>query len=214
MTLKMLPAQCPKAPSARMQKEMKPPRLALRRKQEQPHKQGHNSKLGRRAKTSRKTPAARAKLLRSELLTQKKTLLARPTFLRKWLVVGGLLVKGAYPRVMPARLLPKKELLVQTAALARRFARKLARPLERTPLAAKRIVKLLAKLLTNRLLPIKTPLSARRPPIEKTLSLTGGYAWRRRWGRGRRYHCGESHKEQRTYVPWWRTTLCDEHLSS
>src|SRR5215203_5108316 len=191
MTLKMLPARCPKAPSARMQKEMKPPRLAPRRKQEQPHKQGHNLKLGRRAKTSRKTPAARATLPRSELLTQTKTLLARPAFLRKWLVVGGLLVKGAYPRVMPARPLPKKELLVQTAALARPFARKLARllkrkpsvrrtgrllarPLERTPLAAKRIGRLLAKLLTNRSPLIKTPLSARRPPTAKTPSLTGG----------------------------------------
>src|SRR5829696_8713985 len=173
MTLKMLPARCPKAPSARMPKEMKPPRLAPRRKQEQTHKQGHNLKLGRRAKTSKKTLAARAKLPRSELLTQTKTLLARPAFLRKWLVMGGLLVKGAYPRVMPARLLPKKELLVQTAALARRFARKLARLLKRKP-SAKRTVRLLAKLLTNRSLLIKTPLSARRPPIEKTLSLTGG----------------------------------------
>src|SRR5215218_7280878 len=185
MPPKMVPARCPKAPSVRMQKEMRPPRLAPRRKQ------GHNLKLGRRAKTSRKTPAARATLPRSELLTQTKTLLARPAFLRKWLVVEGLLVKGAYPRVMPARLLPKKELLVQTAALARRFARKLARllkrkpsvrrtgrllarPLEQMPPAAKRVVRLLAKLLTNRLLLIKTPLSARRPPIEKTLSLTGG----------------------------------------
>src|SRR5919107_1585241 len=191
MPPKMLPARCPKALTVRMQKEMRPPRLAPRRQQEQPRDQGHNLKLGRRAKTSRKTPAARAKLPRSELLTQTKTLLARPAFLREWLVVGGLLVKGAYPRVMPARLLPKKELLVQTAALARRFARKLARllkrkpgvrrtgrllarPLEQTPLAAKRIVRLLAKLLTNRSLLIKTPLSARRPPIEKTLSLTGG----------------------------------------
>src|SRR5215212_8149896 len=127
MTLKMLPARCPKATSVRMPKEMRPPRLAPRRKQEQTHKQGHNLKLGRRAKTSRKTPAARAKLLRSELLTQTKTLLARPAFPRKWLVVGGLLVKGAYPRVMPARLLPKKELLVQTAALARQLARLLKR---------------------------------------------------------------------------------------
>src|SRR5919112_1753691 len=156
MPPKMLPARCPKAPSVRMPKEMRPPRLAPRRQQEQPREQGHNLKLGRKAKTSRKTLAARAKLLRSESLTQTKTLPAKPAFLRKWLVVGGLLVKGAYPRVMPARLLPKKELLVQTAALARRFARQLA------------------KLLTNRSLLIKTPLSARRPPIEKTLSLTGG----------------------------------------
>src|SRR5215212_7182133 len=127
------PSTVSEGASVRMQKEMRPPRLAPRRKQEQPHKQGHNLKLGRRAKTSRKTPAARAKPPRSELLTQTKTLLARPAFLRKWLVVGGLLVKGAYPRVMPARLLPKKELLVQTAALARRFARKLARLLKRKP---------------------------------------------------------------------------------
>src|SRR5215218_3048967 len=185
------PSTVSEGPSVRMPKEMRPPRLAPRRQQEQPREQGHNLKLGRRAKTSRKTLAARAKLLRSESLTQTKTLLARPAFLRKWLVVVGLLVKGAYPRVMPARPLPKKELLVQTAALARPFARKLARllkrkpsvrrtgrllarPLERTPLAAKRIGRLLAKLLTNRSPLIKTPLSARRPPIAKTLSLTGG----------------------------------------
>src|SRR5215207_720003 len=175
MSLKVRPARCPKAPSARMPKEMRPPRsgLAPRRQQEQPRKQGHNLKPGRRAKTSGKTLAARAHFPRSASLTQTKTLLASPAFLRKWLAVGGLLVKGAYPKAMPARLLPEKELLLQTAALARPFAKKLARllkrkpsvsrtgrlharPLERTPLAAKRTGRLLARPLE------RTPLAAKR----------------------------------------------------
>src|SRR5215203_2298240 len=59
------PGTVSEGPSVRMPKEMRPPRLAPRRQQEQPREQGHNLKLGCRAKTSRKTLAARAKLLRS-----------------------------------------------------------------------------------------------------------------------------------------------------
>src|SRR5215207_5490015 len=91
---------------------------------------------------------------------------------------------------MPARLLPKKELLVRTAALARRFARKLARLLKRKP-SVRRTGRLLARPLTNRSLLIKTALSARSPPIAKTLSLTGGLRL-------------ETAVEARATIPLWR----------
>src|SRR5215212_1181094 len=129
MTLKMLPARCPKAPSARMQKEMKPPRLALRRKQEQPHKQGHNSKLGRRAKTSSKTPEKRV------ANTEEDT--AGETDLSEEVVSGGRIVsKGSVPKGNARKAATKKG-TARTDSGARKAVRKEARKTTKTKSVSK-----------------------------------------------------------------------------